>query len=197
MASVEQAIHVFRERQGQDPSLVEVDGVLRPKALLEAERLALWVSRLAPEASVPLQIAPYCQHLERWLVPRSDYPDGRKGYLAWRTGLAKSHAEKAGRVLSELGFAPAIVDAVQRINLKKGLGQASDAQVMEDALCLTFLEFDLSEFAAKHSREKLIDIIQKTWRKMSPVGHRQALALELSPEISALVHAALEEPPHR
>lgn len=131
------------------------------------------------------------------MVPRSDYPEGRKGYLAWRAGLAKFHAEKAGQALSALGFELPIVEAVQRINLKKGLGQASDAQVMEDALCLTFLEFDLAGFAAKHPRDKLVDIIQKTWRKMSPAGRRAALALELSPELSALVHAALEESPNR
>ncbi len=191
--SIEQAIEAFRERQGQDPTRLEVDGGPRPKALVEAERLASWVRRLAPQASVALQIAPYCQHLERWTVPRSEFPEGRKGYIAWRTSLAKSHAEKAGAILQRLGFTPEVIEAVQRINLKKGLGHASDAQVMEDALCLCFLEFDLVQFAAKHPREKLIDIIRKTWRKMSEAGRQQALGLALPAELSELVQAALAE----
>ncbi|MCA9629634.1 MAG: DUF4202 domain-containing protein [Myxococcales bacterium] len=191
MASIQRAIEAFRELQARDPNRVQVGGELRPKALVEAERLASWVERLAPDAGAALRIAPYCQHLERWRLPRSDFPDGRKGYIAWRTNLAKYHAEKSGQVLMELGFEPAVIQAVQRINLKKGLGQASDAQVMEDALCLCFLEFELAAFAAKHPREKLVDIIQKTWRKMSDVGHQQASSLPLTPELSALVREAL------
>ncbi|MEZ4371237.1 MAG: DUF4202 domain-containing protein [Polyangiaceae bacterium] len=193
MATTEQAIAVFRERQAQDPTRVEVAGEQRPKALVEAERLAAWVLQLAPGASVALRIAPYCQHLERWTVPRADFPEGRKGYIAWRTSLAKSHAEKAGQALAALGFDESVIEEVKRINMKKGLGQASDAQVMEDALCLTFLEFDLPEFAAKHPREKLLDIIRKTWRKMSDAGHQQASQLQLTPELSELVQAALAE----
>src|SRR5690606_21421935 len=162
------------------------------KCLVEAERLSAWVSRLEAEPSLALQLAPYCQHLRRWEVPRSSFPEGRKGYLAWRVSLSKYHAEKSGEVLRDLGFEAELIDAVQRINLKKGLGKTSDAQTMEDALCLAFVEFDLAGFAAKHPDDKVIDIIRKTWAKMSERGRELALQIELTSDVSALLTAALK-----
>lgn len=154
---------------------------MRPKALVEAERLASWVARLEPAPSEALELASHCQHLRRWSLPRTDYPDGRIGYLAWRKALARQHAEQAAEILRGVGYDESSIEQVRRINLKQGLHQNADVQTMEDALCLAFLEHELEEFAAKHDEPKLIDIIRKTWRKMSERGH--ARALELAPTL--------------
>jgi hypothetical protein len=193
------AIAAFRAANAEDPVTLLVDGVARPKELVEAERLAAWVARLEPEPSEALELASHCQHLRRWTLPRSDYPEGRIGYLTWRKALARRHADQAADILRSVGYDDALIEDVRRINLKQGLHQIADVQAMEDALCLAFLEHELDEFAGKHDDAKLIDIIRKTWRKMSERGH--ARALELAPSLpsrsAALVTRALapDDPP--
>lgn len=169
-----------------------VDGAARPRLLLQAERLARWVERLEPNASEALRLAAHCQHLERWKIPRSDFPEGRTGYLQWRTQLGRFHAARAREVLTGLGYDEATVTAVERIATKQNLRSNHDSQTMEDALCLVFLEFELDDFMRKYPDEaKAIDILQKTWRKMSARGHEAALALPLGDEAKALVGRAL------
>lgn len=171
---------------------MSVAGVNRPRALVEAERLSAWVLRLDPNASVALRLAARCQHLERWTIPRESYPPGRVGYLTWRTELARFHARRAGEILSEVGCDQATIQAVQRINLKQNLKSNPDSQTMEDALCLVFLEHDFDAFLAKYpDRSKAVEILRKTWKKMSARGHEAALALPLSPQARELVGEAL------
>jgi Domain of unknown function (DUF4202) len=128
-------------------------------------------------------------------VPRGDFPDGRIGYLTWRKSLARRHADRAAEILREAGYDDALIGEVRAINLKQGLRANPDTQTMEDALCLSFLEFELEEFAQKHDDDKLVDIIQKTWGKMSERGHARALELapSLPPKAGALVQRALSE----
>lgn len=158
---------------------------------MDAERLSRWVARLAPDAPEALELAARCQHLRRWEIPRSSYPEGRIGYLEWRKELSQFHAARAGEILREVGYDAETIERVALINQKRALKLDPDVQTMEDALCLAFLEHEIDEFAAKHSEEKLIDILQKTWRKMSDRGHAEALALPLSPGVQALVGRAL------
>lgn len=165
------------------------------RALLEAERLSACVSRLEPNASLALRLAARCQHIERWKVPRSDFPAGRVGYLQWRTQLARFHADRAADILTRVGFDQETVQAVRRINLKQNLRSSADTQTMEDALCLVFLEHEFDDFLEKYPDEdKAVDILQKTWRKMSERGQRAALSLPLSARALALVQRALSEP---
>jgi len=185
------AIAAFRAANAQDPQQLVVAAGARPKELVEAERLALWVTRLEPAPSEALELASHCQHLRRWALPRSDYPEGRVGYLTWRKALARSHADQAAEILRSVGYDEALIESVRRINLKQGLHLDADVQTMEDALCLSFLEHELEEFAHKHDDAKLIDIIQKTWRKMSERGHARALELALPSRSAALVTRAL------
>lgn len=191
------AIAAFRAANAEDPVSLTVGGVVRPKELVEAERLSAWVARLEPAPSEALELASHCQHLRRWSLPRSDYPEGRIGYLTWRKALARRHADQAADILRSVGYDEALIEDVRRINLKQGLHQNADVQTMEDALCLAFLEHELDEFAGKHDETKLLDIIRKTWRKMSERGH--ARALELAPSLpsraAALVTRALAPDP--
>ena len=162
--------------------------------MLDAERLAVWVERLEPQASEALRLAGHCQHLRRWEVPRSEYEPGRIGYLKWRKALARFHADEAGKILQQLGYGEEVLSGVRRIQLKQGLLTDPDVQAMEDALCLSFLEHELAEFAQQHPDEKVIDIIAKTWRKMSARAHEWALRLPLGARELRLVEAALAAP---
>jgi hypothetical protein len=189
-----QAIAAFRGENAKDPTLV-TDGVeLRPKELVAAERLALWVERLEPRASEALALASHCQHLCRWQIPRSSYPDGRIGYLTWRKALAKYHADQAAEILRAVGYGDEVLQGVRQINLKQGLHINPDVQTMEDALCLSFLEHELEDFARQHPPAKVVDILAKSWRKMSERGRQVALTLPLSEHAGALVKQALEQP---
>jgi hypothetical protein len=187
------AIAAFRALNAQDPNTVLDAGAQRPRELVDSERLAAWVERLEPLASVALALASHCQHLCRWQLPRSDFPEGRIGYLTWRKALARLHADRAAEVLRGVGYDEVSIAEVRAINLKQGLHTNADTQTMEDALCLAFLEFELEEFAQKHDPAKVIDIIQKTWGKMSARGHERALALapSLPTSAAALVTRAL------
>jgi hypothetical protein len=129
--------------------------------------------------------------LRRWEVPRSEYEPGRIGYLKWRKALARFHADEAEKILSALGYEQELREAVRRIQLKQGLTTEPDVQTMEDALCLSFLEHELAEFSREHPDDKVIDIIAKTWRKMSERGHAHALRLPLGERELGLVKAAL------
>jgi len=187
------AIQAFDRANAEDPNTLVIDGEERPKELVHAERLASWVDLLDPDASEALRLAAHCQHICRWETPRSDYPEGRKGYIQWRTGLQKFHAATAAKILGEVGYDADMIAQVQRINMKKGLGKEHDTQVMEDALCLSFLAHEFEEFMTKHSDDKLIDIVAKTWRKMSTPARDEALQLKYSERAASLIKAALSE----
>jgi hypothetical protein len=188
------AIAAFKAENAKDPTLVSDGAELRPKELIAAERLASWVERLAPQASEALVLASHCQHLCRWQIPRSAFPDGRIGYLTWRKALAKYHADQAAEILRALGYGDDVLQAVRQINMKQGLHLNADVQTMEDALCLSFLEHELEAFARQHPEAKVIDIIAKSWRKMSERGRQVALTLPLSEHAGALVEQALQQP---
>jgi hypothetical protein len=166
-----------------------------PRSLDEAKRLSLCVERLDSNASLALRLAARCQHLERWSVPRESYPAGRLGYLTWRKELSRLHADRAEAVLRSVGYDDETIAAVRRINLKQELKMNADAQTMEDALCLVFLEYEFDDFMNKYPDEsKAIEILRKTWRQMSERGHAAALGLPLSERAAALVGRALDEP---
>jgi hypothetical protein len=190
-ARFQKAIAAFDRANGEDPRMLLSDGAPRPRELVHAERLSHWVQRLEPSASETLLLAARCQHIRRWQIPRESYPSGRVGYLQWRTQLARFHAETAAQLLAEVGYEQSAIDAVRRINLKQNLRSSSDMMVMEDALCLSFLEFELDEFIAKYPAEKVIEVLQKTWQKMSARAREIALTLPLSSAGLELVTRAL------
>ena len=190
-ARFQEAIRAFDRANAEDPNQIEQGGVARPRELVHAERLSAWVSRLEPNASEPLQLAARCQHIRRWEIARASYPSGRVGYLQWRTQLSRFHADAAMRILQDLGYERAVIDAVRRINLKQNLHSNPDSQAMEDALCLEFLEFELAEFCRKYPTDKVVEVVQKTWKKMSPRARELALTLSLGEAELAIVKRAL------
>ncbi len=185
------AVAAFARANAADPHQLMDHGVSRPREVVQAERLAAWIDRVAPNASEPLRLAAHCQHLCRWEIPRATYPEGRTGYLQWRKDLSRFHASRAGEILRSVGYDDAIIERVADINQKRALKLDPDVQTMEDALCLAFLEHELEDFSTKHAPDLVVDILKKSWRKMSDAGHERALALPLSESVKPLVLRAL------
>lgn len=190
-ARFDAALRRFDEENARDPNLEVVDGVTHPRELLYARRLTDWTLKLRPDASEELRLAARCQHLCRWLIPRSSYEMTRPGYLRWRADLKQMHARKAGEILREVGYPEEVIQRVQALNLKKNFPGDPDSRVLEDALCLVFLEFQLAELAAKTSDEKLINALQKSWQKMTPQAHAEALQLHFELREKQLLERAL------
>jgi hypothetical protein len=188
----EAAARRFDEENALDPNIERVAGVAHPRELIYAQWLTEWVLKLCPEASEPLRLAARCQHLCRWLVPRTSYPMTRAGYLKWREGLKHFHAQKAGDILRETGYPEDLIARVQSLNLKKDLPQDPEVQVLEDALCLVFLEHQFGDLASKTTDDKMIGVLQKTWKKMTAAAHALALALSYAPHARGLLERALK-----
>lgn len=189
---LQRAVAAFDAINAEDPNREEANGQSQPHELMDARRVAGWVVKLKPDASLALRLASRCQHIRRWEVPRSQYPLTRAGYLKWRQDLKKFHADIAAKILRKIGYEELLIQAVQNLNLKKGLNRKEgDVQVLEDALCLTFLEFEFPSFLKRIPEERMIGILQKTWNKMSPTGRQHALSLPFEETAKQLLQKAL------
>lgn len=196
-------LHRLRERKaieridaanGGDPNREVAGGKARPKELLYSERMSGWLKRLAPGASEALRLAVRAQHIRRWEIPRGRYPAGKAGYHEWRTFLYGFHAEAAGKILREAGYDEATISRVGQLIRKENLKTDPEAQALEDAAALVFLESYFAEFSKQHDEAKLVTILRKTWRKMSKAGRGAALALPFPPALGRIVAQAVEGP---
>lgn len=191
---LDRAIAAIDAANADDPSTLTVRGQVRPKEQAHAELMTEWVRRLDPGATDAQLLAARAHHLRRWTIPRSSYPDGRRGYLRWRTALKRQHADEVGEILESVGYEPDVIDRVQRIVRKDGLTTDPIVQTHEDALCLVFLETQLLDLASDQGEAKTVEIIRKTVAKMSEGGIDAALAMDLPPESTALISSALAAP---
>jgi hypothetical protein len=173
----ETALARFEQAHREDPRSVTVDGAEVPWSVHYHARLLHWVLELEPDASEALRLAAACQHIRRWELPRSDYEEGRTGYKRWRSELARRHARIAREVLEDVGYDEGTITRVEQFLRKIGLTRDEAVRTFEDAICMVFFENEFVELAAKHHDEKMIDILRKTWAKMSPSGHAAARAL--------------------
>jgi len=187
----QQALNDFDSVNSKDPNEELVEGKTYPKELLYSQRMSNRLNEFEPDASEALQLAARCQHICRWEIPRSAYPTGRKGYNQWRSKLKTFHADKAATILGNIGYEEEMIERVRFLVLKKQLKRDADTQALEDVICLVFLEYYFTKFAAKHPKEKVIDILQKTWRKMSEKGQQAALKLPLATTSLQLIQEAL------
>jgi hypothetical protein len=192
MESLARARVLIDRAHAADPNLTP-EG--RPVELVYADRMEAWIGRLIPDAPELMLLAARCQHLERFLVPRKSFPEGKVGYHAWRRSLYTKQAERARELLIAAGVHPGDAADVSTWVSKTGLHTNPGTQALEDAACLVFLENEITAFAAQHAEytaDKFVEILRKTWRKMSPEAQRQALALQLPESIAAMVKAALD-----
>lgn len=184
-------IDAIDDKNQQDPQRVEHQGQLVAKEWLYGQRMSQCLAQFKPDASELLQIACRAQHIQRWSIPRSDYPMDRAGYRRWRTALAKFHAELTAELMAQCSYSEEEQQRVQSLLQKQLLKRDDEAQTLEDVACLVFLTFHLEDFATRHEPAKVIDIIRKTWNKMSAEGHAAALQLPLPAPMAGLVGQAL------
>lgn len=192
--SSERLAHILAdidEVNSQDPNTTTIEGRAVANELLYGQRMSETLAQFQPEASELLQIAIRAQHIERWILARSDFPEGRSGYKKWRSQLALHHATRTGELMRARAYAEEEIERVKYLLLKRGLKRDEETQCLEDVACLVFLHWYFADFASKHSEEKLINILQLTWEKMSEQGHAAALELNLSEELTILVKKAL------
>jgi len=177
MNKLEKAFALFDAYNRQDPNIISWQDKNFPAEYFYALKLYEWVIKLSPGAGESLLLASRSQHIGRWKIQRDEYPKGKAGYYKWRTDLAKFHADTTGALMLQAGYDNDDIKAVQRIILKENLRNDAEVQVMEDALCLVFLQFQLGDFVLKHDEEKVIQILKKTWTKMNQQGRDAALTL--------------------
>ena len=187
----------FLAAHAEDPRKVRVGETQVSWSLLYHQRLVYWVRRLDPQASEDLLLAASCQHIRRWTIPRDQFPSGKSGYKRWRKSLGSFHAEQAGEILREIGYDSAVIERVQTLLQKFRLKLDPEVQMLEDAICLVFLENEFSGFAGKHDRNKVKEILRKTWLKMSSRGREAApeVVAKLAREEQDIVEAALSGGP--
>ncbi|MGN0921805.1 MAG: DUF4202 domain-containing protein [Cellvibrio sp.] len=190
--SLNKTLELIDLYNAQDPNVELLDdGSQFPKELIYGQRMSLQLASFTDDASEELQIAVRGQHIGRWKIPRSDYPMDRAGYKRWRTDLAHLHGQILADLMSKAGYTQASIDRVKDLVLKRSLKRDLEAQTLEDIACLVFLNYYFDSFSIKYTEEKIIDIVQKTWKKMSEKGHQFALALDLSPRSLSLITKAL------
>lgn len=170
-ANLAQVLAAIDAANTKDPRMDEGP----PEALLYGQRMSEQCARLFPDASETLQIAARGQHIERWILKRADYPEGKAGYLKWRRDLADHHAERVSEFMTASGYGDADVEEVQKMLRKQGIKRDPQVQALEDVICFTFLTWYFAPFAAKHPAEKVLDIVQKTARKMSEDARARVL----------------------
>ena len=177
-------------RNSGDPHFLRHHGHDHLKEQLHAELVTGWVWKLNHAPSETLLLAARAHHLRRWALAREDYPTGRAGYHQWRLALKELHATEAGEVLRQEGYETAIVERVQTIIRRRQFKNDPEQQTLEDAICLTFLETQLTPVSAKLAEDKLVEILRKTMAKMSPAAVELARHLHLSHEGRVLLGQA-------
>jgi len=195
-ALYEKTVELIDAANSEDPNKVEVEGKEWPKELLYSHRMSDMLQRFAPEADDAMKIAIRAQHIQRWKSPRENYSMDRIGYLKWRKDLYTFHADTVGELMKQAGYGEAEIERVKMTVAKKHLKSSDDTQLLEDVTDLVFIEHYMLEFAGKHgeySEEKWIDIIQKTWKKMSDKAHDFALSggITLPEPLVPLIQKAL------
>lgn len=185
----------FMNRKGYDAACAAIDRANADDPshheLLYSQRMVAWIHKLAPGASEELRLAIRAQHIRRWTLPRSQYPEGRSGYLHWRETLKHFHADTLAAIMREAGYGAAAVAKATAILIRKNLANDAEGQTLEDAACLVFLQFEFDDFARKTPHDKMIGILRKTWGKMSPVARKHAGNLQHSEEARTLLQRAL------
>ena len=185
------------QANGEDPNIEIFDGKEYPKELLYSKRMVDMQERYAPEASEAVKLAVRAQHIQRWKIPRKEFFMDREGYLQWRVKLYKFHSQTVGRIMRESGYDDQTVERVMTIVSKKGLKVNPETQLMEDVADLVFIEHYMMDFAAKHpeyEEAKWIQIIRKTWQKMSPRAHEFVLngGIRLPEALTPLILKAVQ-----
>ncbi len=189
---LQRVFEAIDEINQQDPNHETYEGQVYPKELIYGKRMTETLTDFVDKPSELLQIAARGQHIKRWHIPRNAYPMDRNGYLKWRSSLKLMHADLLEGIMNTQGYSKEEVKTVRDLVIKKGLKTNVETQILEDVICLVFLKYQFETFAVKHDDEKIVSIVQKTWKKMSEKGQKEALKLTLSERTLTLVKQALK-----
>ena len=184
---LKEAFAQFDAYNATDQNQEVFEGKTCPKEVLYAERMTKKLNDYAPNAPEYMQLAVRCQHIGRWEIARNSYPMDRAGYLMWRSQLKLHHTKIAEPILKDCGYDAETIEKVKALLLKKQLHQNPDTQLIEDVICLVFVEFYLDDFAKQHSEKKMVDILKKTLKKISPRGIEAALKINMSEHVKELI----------
>ncbi len=195
---LEKAIALIDAANSEDQNRETSDGKDWPNELLYSHRMSNMLERYAANADDAMKLAIRAQHIQRWKLPRSDYPLGRKGYHQWRAGLSKFHADTVADLLVKVGYDNEFIARVKQAVGKKSLKTNPDTQLLEDVSTLVFFEHYMLDFVDRHpeyDNEKWINIIQKTWNKMSSPAHQFVLSgqITLPTSLEALILTAIAD----
>ena len=184
MTQLQNVLNAIDTINEADLNTTLVDGVNQPKELVYGRHMTACLEKYWPQADEHLQIAVRAQHVKRWQLKRADFPAGKQGYLTWRKELGIFHAATAKAIMLEHGYSEDSAETTAAIIRKEKLKSNDNSQTLEDVACLVFLQYYFDEFAAKHKEDKIIRIVQLTWRKMSTQGQEIALTLTLPPHLA-------------
>lgn len=191
MERLEEIYRRIDAANAEDPRQVDVDGKPVSQELIYGIRMSQRLGSFEPEATEALKIAARGQHLRRWEIPREQFPMDRSGYLRWRTCLYGFHADQIEAIMISADCPEEMISRVRQLLSKRSIKSDPEAQALEDVICLVFLEHYFEAFIARHPKSKVIEIVRKTWGKMSEKGHEHALSLQLAPLAAGLVSEAL------
>ena len=191
----DKTIQLIDKINSEDPNTEISDGKEYPKELLYSMRMTNWLNKLKPDASEELRIATRAQHIQRWEIPRNRYPIDREGYKKWRKVLMDFHADKAGEIMLEQGYSQDSISRVKSLIRKEKFKTDYESQLLEDVVCLVFLQNYFSEFAKEHKEDnvKMNRIITKTWNKMSDSGRSLASNLDIPDDARNLISNVLKD----
>lgn len=178
MSRLQTAFDAIDKANSADPN--HTDG--QPNELLYGQRMSAEQELLYPDADQPLRIACRGQHIERWTLPRSDYPMDRPGYLAWRTEQGRRHARRVAEIMQQAGYPEDEVRHAEKMLTKQGIKRDDDVQALEDVACFTFIRWYMGPFAGTREHDEMIRIVDKTARKMSDMARARALVEFAIPE---------------
>lgn len=162
-----------------------------PLARAQGQLASIWLDQLDPEAPIPVRIAARAHHLKRWEIARSDYPEGRSGYLRWRRDNKQHQANSAADILTNHGYTGETINRVGELLLRKALATDPDTQLLEDAACLVFIQTQFDEMVRRLGEEQMVDVVAKTLRKMSSSAIQLAGSIELSDSATAVLARAV------
>jgi hypothetical protein len=189
--SLDSAISQLTVAHQKDPNLETWNNEVFPAEWLYIRRITERLKGFSPEASTELIVAANCQHLCRWEIERTGFPEGRIGYYQWRNYLADYQFQKAKDIILGAGFSDEFAERVKLIVRKENIFTNPEAQMLEDVVCLVFMEFYLDDFIRAKSELNMATVILKTWNKMSERGHQEALKIQFSDETLPVVKRAL------
>ncbi len=186
-----QVLIAIDEINAQDPNTTEIDGKSQANELLYGHYMTACLNEHWPQANELLQIAVRAQHIKRWHLKRTEFAAGKAGYLLWRKEQGKFHAQLTKEIMLENNYNEDDAETTAIIIRKEKLKTNENSQTLEDVACLVFLSYYFDAFAAKHTEDKIVRIVQLTWRKMSEHAHNIALSLTLPEHLAKLVSKAL------